>query len=103
MSTTSKKIEIPYAIQRGIRRYKAEYQAAITKLVAAKLAESGGTLRPEEIGECAANVIFGEDKLADRQEKAIEATSLKAYHSGKFQYLDDLVAGWRRELQGSDS
>lgn len=98
---TNARIEIPYRVMRSIRRYKSEFQAEITRMVAQKLAESGGTIKPEDIGECAANVIFGEDKLVERQEKAMEETSLKAYHRGDFKYLDDILAEWRNELRNS--
>lgn len=97
---TNARVEIPYRVMRSIRRYKSEFQAEITRLVAQKLLESNGIIKPEEIGECAANVIFGEDKLVERQEKAMEETSLKAYHRGDFRYLDELLAEWRNEQPG---
>ena len=83
--------------------YKAEFQAEITRAVAAKLASTGGTIRPEEIGECAANVIFADDHVGERQRKAMEQVALKAYHAGKFRYLHDVLESLRDELQSSAS
>jgi hypothetical protein len=89
---------------RSIRRYRLEFQAEITRRVAAKIAAStDGRIRPEEIGECAVNAIIGEDRVLDRRKKAMEQMALKAYHAKKFRYLTDLLAELRHELQDSAS
>ena len=95
MEHTEHEIQIPYAVQRAIRRYKREFQDAITKLVAKKLVESGGVIKPEEIGECAANIVFGDSK----REVVMEQIALTAYHAGKYRLLDDVIDELRNDLQ----
>jgi hypothetical protein len=103
MDQTERGIEIPYAVQRAIHRYKPEFRDAIARLVARRLRETGGHIRPEEIGECASEIFVDIISGEDRRREVMEEVAMKAYHAGKFRRLDDVISDLRNELQRSPS
>ncbi|HEY5311631.1 MAG TPA: hypothetical protein VIK18_03905 [Pirellulales bacterium] len=78
---------IPFGVQRCIRRYKKDLQAAITKAIQRRMDELGRDLRLEEICETASEVIFGESNY----DRRMEQLCLEAVDQGKFRYLEDLI------------
>ena len=95
--------ELPYHVLRAIRRYRGEFQAEITRAMAEKMAMTGGAIKPEDVGACAADIIFGKDDCVRREKKAMENMSIRAYHLKDFKYLDDKIAALTDELSRCSS
>lgn len=82
--------DMPLPVQRSIRRYAPRLRAAITAAVQERMEAAereGRQIRPEEIGECAAHVIFGGAEYDEHMEKMC----ISAYHAGKSMPLKEVI------------
>ena len=91
---------IPFAIQRAIRQYRPELREEITRAVQEHMAaaeQEGRRILPEEIGECAARIIFG----TDRYNQDTERLCLDAYDRGDRTTLREVIDDLRAYVSGS--
>lgn len=90
MTTTN--APLPYAIQRSIRKFAPALRDAITRAITAKQESLGRSLKPEEIGECASEVIFG----IGEYDRGMEALCIEAFDAERYtplsQVMDELRA-----------
>jgi len=64
------------------------------------MAAKGGAISPEEIGQCASAVIFGDGTEYDRR---MEAICLKAFDAGSYTPLDEVINELRTTVAATRS
>lgn len=93
MATKTTETTLPHAVLRAIANYRSTLRAEITKAVIRKVELLGRDLRPDEIGETASEVIFGDGNY----DRRMEQMCLEAVDQGKFRYLEDVIDELEKE------
>ena len=87
--------QLPYAVQRSIRKYEPSLRAAITRAVQQQQdSHPDKPLSAEEIGLCASEVVFGTGEY----DKGMERICIDAYDRGHSTPLHEVINGLRSRV-----
>jgi hypothetical protein len=89
----------PESFYRCVRGYAPHWRTLIIRAVTEKMELLGRPLTPEEIGECAVEIVLDEKSRVETMERIC----IEAYDAGKTKPLQDVIDELRSSLAGSGS